>query len=61
MIEATDVDALIPKPKDELLEAFKVFLWSVSATNDGHVEKARLEFGSEPPFITFDNSYLYVD
>jgi len=32
MIEATDVDALIPTPGD-CDEAMKVFLWSVAARN----------------------------
>jgi len=60
MIESTDVDALIPTPGN-LLEALKVFLWSVSATNDGQVSKAKFEFSGEAPFATFDNNYLYVE
>jgi len=60
MIESTDVDALLPTPGN-LLEALKVFLWSVSATNDGQLSKAKFEFTHEAPFAGFDNNYLYVE
>jgi len=60
MIESTDVDGLIPTPGN-LLEAFKVFMWSVSAVNDGKIADAKLEFTEEAPFFTFDRSRLYVE
>jgi len=60
MIEACDVDGLIPTPGN-MLEAFKVFLWSVSGVNDGNYKKAKFEISGEAPFASFDNSYLYVE
>jgi hypothetical protein len=53
MIQATDVDGLI-SPPPTLLEAFKVFCWSVSAVNDAKFAEAKMEFGGEAPFCQFD-------
>jgi len=60
MIEATDVDGMLPEPGN-LLEALKVFLWSVSATNEGKFTTAKMDFFEEPPFASFDTGYLYVE
>jgi len=61
MVEACDVDALTSKPKSELLEAFKVWLWSVSACNDGKLANCKIEFSEKEPYIIVDESKIGID
>jgi len=61
MIEACDIDALTVKPKHELLEAFKVFLWSVAACNDGKLTNVKIEFLEKDPYIILDQTKIGLD
>jgi len=60
MIEATDVDALLPKAGG-LAEAVKVFLYSLSACNEGKAQVVVTKVEKTPPFIIFDESKIYPE
>jgi len=41
-----------------LIEAIRVFLWSVSAHKDGDIKAAKLDFETDPPAFTVDCGYM---
>jgi len=61
LVDETQVDYLKDKSANHFWESVKVFFWSVSSVNKGDIKKAKLDFGSEFPYITFENNNLYVE
>jgi len=62
MVETTDVDGLVPHPEFLLVDAFKVFLWSVSACNAGKVAAINITLDEKvSPYINFEEKGLHPE
>jgi len=57
MIEITDVDALKEHPGD-IKEAFEIILWSISAANEGKIERSNLRFNFTAPYLSYDRNVI---
>jgi len=61
LIESCDVDALTSKPESELLEAFKVWMWSLAACNGGKLENIKIAVLEKEPYINMDESKISIE
>ena len=57
-IQGTDVDWL---QEVKFLEAVRVFLWSISSSNEGNINKAGITTKESSPYFDLDRTNLYVE
>ena len=57
-IQGTDVDWL---QEVKFMEAIRVFLWSISSSNEGKISKANITTKESSPYFDLDRTNLYVE